>query len=140
MRFYVTLKNTAELLALYRARDLEGLTRLTVRLLRSVPNRATGYQQQASAPPAPDQGLTAGTDLHANLRAVAAPSFNWRAAFVVDGCEDAAAPEVVPNELIVAYEAANADHVQMFLDFVNRYRNVPLDAAGNMPDSVKTWR
>ena len=131
MRFYATLKNTAELLALYRTRDLGGLTRLTVTLLRSVPTRTMAYDQQLSAPPVADQGLAANSELFANIRAVAAPSLNWRAAFVADAYQDAAAPDIVPDELIITYETANSGHVQMFLDLVNGHRNVPLDSAGN---------
>ena len=132
MRLYVTLKNTPELLALYRGKDLDGLTRFTVTLLRAVPGRSPVYGQQPSMPPA-GQIQAAASQLYANVRAVTAPSLNWRAAFVTDAYPTAAsaAPDTVPDELIIAYELPNAEHVQLFLDLVNGHRNVPLDPAGN---------
>jgi subtilisin family serine protease len=132
MRFYATLKNTAELLSLYRTRDLEGLTRHTATLLRSVQTRTVANGQQLSASPVADQGLAVSSVLSASIRVVAAPSLNWRAAFVADAYKDAAAPDIVPDELIIVYETANTGHVQMFLDVVKSHRNVPLDEAGNM--------
>ena len=121
MRLYATFKNTTELLALYRGRDLDGLTRFTVALLRAVADRAQQSTRSATS------------QLYADIRAIAAPSLDWRAAFVTDAYQDAAvaALDVVPDELIIAYELPSAEHVQLFLDFVNSHRNVPLDPAGN---------
>ncbi|MGA3003636.1 MAG: S8/S53 family peptidase [Acetobacteraceae bacterium] len=132
MRLYATLKNTAELLALYRGRDLDGLTRFTVTLLRAIPDRSSGYGQQPAAPRA-EQIQAAASQLLADVRAVSAPSLDWRVAFVDDTDQYAhgVAPDILPDELIIAYELPNAEHVRLFLDLVNGHRNVPLDAAGN---------
>jgi Subtilase family len=128
MRCYVTLKNTPELLALYRGRDLDGLTRFTVALLRAASDRA---QTQAQQSPGSGQVQAATVQFYANLKAIAAPSLSWRAAFVTDTHQDVAASDIVPDELIIAYELPSAEHVQLFLDFVNGHPNVPLDPAGN---------
>jgi hypothetical protein len=129
MRLYATLKNTTELLALYRDRDLDGLTRFSVTLLRAIPDRSPAYGQQLPTSQSPAAAL----QLFADLRAVAAPSLDWRPALVTDEYRDAAvaAQDIVPDELIIAYELPNADHGQLLLDLVNGRRNVPLDAAGN---------
>jgi hypothetical protein len=132
MRLYATLKTTAELLRLYGARDLDGLSRFTVTLLRTVPDRSPVYgQPQATQPSGPTQAAV--SQLFASIRAVSAPSLDWRAAFVTDAYQDApvAAPDIVPDELIIAYELPNADLVQLFVDLVNGSRNVPLDSEGN---------
>ncbi len=132
MRLYATLKNTPELLALYRVRDRAGLTRFTVTLLRAVPNRSPVYGQPPTSA-LTGQSQAAVLQLFADLKVVAAPSLNWRAAFVGDTDYDAhgAAVEILPDELIIAYELPNPGHVQLFLDLVNGHRGVPLDAAGN---------
>lgn len=130
MRLYATLKNTGELLAIYRSRDLIGLTRFTTALLGAIRDRSQVYGQQSAMPQSPAAALS----LFEDLKAVAAPSLDWRAAFVTDAYQDAAAiavADIVPEELIIAYELANAEHVQLFLDLVNGHRNVPLDPAGN---------
>jgi Subtilase family len=132
MRLYATLKNTAELLALYRGRDLDGLTRFTVTLLRAMPDRTPIYGQPR-ATPQPDQIQATASQFFADLRAVAAPSLDWRAAFVEDADHyaDGAVPAIQPAELIIAYELPTAGRVRLFLDLVNGHRNVPLDPAGN---------
>jgi hypothetical protein len=129
MRLYATLKNTTELLALYRGRDLDGLTRFTVTLLRAMPDRSRAYAQQSATL----QSQTTTSQLLADIRAVSAPSLDWRAAFVGDTDRHApgVAPDILPDELIIAYELPTAAQVRLFLDLVNAHRNEPLDAAGN---------
>jgi Subtilase family len=132
MRLYATLKNTPELLALYRAKDLMGLARFTVTLLRAMPNRARAYGQQPTSAQ-PDQLSAVASQLFADIRVVAAPSLEWRVAFVDDTGDYAksVAAETLPAELVIAYELGNVEHVQLFLDLVNGHREMPLDAAGN---------
>jgi hypothetical protein len=132
MRVYATLKNTAQLLAIYRARDLDGLTRLTVTLLRAIPDRSLVYAPQSPAPRA-DQIEAAATQLFASVKVVAAPSLQWQAAFVTGTYQDAAVapPDTVPDELIIVYEVPDTEGVRSFLNLVNGNRNVVLDAAGN---------
>jgi hypothetical protein len=70
------------------------------------------------------------------ISAVAAPSLNWRAAFAlpqngVRADAAVAAPEIIPDTLIIAYRAVSSPDGQAFLDVVNAHRQVVLDPAGN---------
>jgi hypothetical protein len=125
IRLYATLKNTPELLSLYRKGDLEELTRFTSRMLAV----AQGDQPRgASHPEAPDFG--------SGIRAVSTPSLEWRAAFVPLRAEATRAAVVVPREimpdaLIIAYDVQGNDVARSFLDIVNGHRHQPLDPQGN---------
>ena len=132
MRLYATLKNTPQLLALYRRGDLDSLTRFTVTLLNAARGRRPGATQQStsavSGPAQPDV-----SQMFASIRAATAPSLDWRASFVSDEDKDVAAvaQHIVPDELVIAYEISGADHARSFLDLVNEHRDIPLDADGN---------
>lgn len=132
MRLYVTLKSTPELLTLYRAKDLDSLTRFTMTLLRAAQAHRLGVTRQQ---PSSRSGRTQpeAPRMFADIKAVRAPSLDWRASFVAEVDRDAAVgpQDVVPDELVIAYQILSADHARSFLDLVNDHRNVPLDANGN---------
>jgi hypothetical protein len=126
VRLYATLKNTPELLALCRGRDLDGLTRFTVMLLSAACDRrkATARQSGQSEPDA--------SRVFSSIKAVASPSLAWRASFVSpEAGTRGASQEIVPDELLIAYELPDADLARSFLAIVNDDRNVALDASGN---------
>jgi hypothetical protein len=130
IRFYAVLRTTPELLAVYRARDLPALTRLTVRLLTAALNRP----RSVSVPPVTAQIATA--PLHASIRAVSAPSLDWRANFVDpsggrETHETVVRPEIVPDELVISYEIETHAEARSVLDLVNAHRHVTLDMNGN---------
>jgi hypothetical protein len=129
-RLYATLKNTPELLALYVARDLDGLTAFTLRLLRGIQDRDTRDHLQAailSGDSAQPTGF---------LAAIAAPSLDWRAAFAPrrdDRQRSAlvAGRDIIPDELIIAYDTCSDEAARLFLDLVNDHLLTPLDPLGN---------
>lgn len=147
MRLYATLKKTDELLALYRRRDFDELTRFTVTLLAAVAGRQAGLTRTSTVTQSGARTQTGATtqtgtgtkdptttsQVAAALRAVAAPSLDWRAAFVTDEDRGAAdkSGEIVPDDLLIAYEVAGSDLSGAFLKLVNDNLNVPLDANGN---------
>src|ERR1019366_7668458 len=101
MRLYVTLKSTPELLALYRGKDLDGLTRFTMTLLRAAQAHRLGVTRQQ---PSSRSGRTQpeAHRMFADIKAVRAPSLDWRASFVAEVDRDAAVgpQDVVPDELV----------------------------------------
>jgi hypothetical protein len=124
-RLYATLKNTPELLSLYRRGNLPELTRFTLELL----DAAQGDRQcdaVQSAPSALESGITA----------VALPSLAWRPSFTdrrgeAVGSAVAAPRETLPDSLIITYEVHGEDVGRLFLDVVNGNRRRPLDPQGN---------
>jgi hypothetical protein len=130
LRIYATLNNTPELLTLYRRRDLQELTRFTVRLLNSISRARPDDQAQLvperSDSPPPVWGITA----------VATPSLDFRAAFaarqaVATRRATIVPRDITPDELIIVYHARNSEDARRFLDIVNAHRGKKLDAAGN---------
>jgi hypothetical protein len=129
VRFYATLKTTPDLLSVYRGKDLEDLTRFTVRLLRETRHKPA-YRAEVIEHPQSAAGLDEG------FKAVAAPSLDWRAAFVPP--PDATVEhtryrpgDTTPDELVIAFEAQSEAVAQAFLGTVNALRHVVLDANGN---------
>ncbi len=140
IRLYAMLRTTPELLALYSAQDLQGLTRLTVRLLSAAQHRPRSVAGQPatsqSVPIQPTPVPPASSQPYLGLKAVSAPSLDWRAAFVDPrGVKDenlAVAPrQIVPDELAIAYEVETDIEARAFLDVVNLHRDVTLDMNGN---------
>ncbi len=122
-RLYATLRTTPALLALYRGRDLDGLTGFTLTLLRAAQDRRKDVAQTQSE----------ASQIFAGIKVVTAPSLGWRESFVGDVAKDTAVdPQaVVPEELIIGYEIPRAEDVRSFLDLINGHRHTPLDADGN---------
>jgi len=129
LRIYVTIKASPGLVALYRDKDLAGLTEFTLTLLRAGQDRKlqeSGLEQTSPADPA--QFLP-------SLKVVSAPSMNWRAAFVPPRAATSRGAiivprDITPDELVIAYELSSDDEVQSFRTFVNDQRDIPLDEDG----------
>jgi hypothetical protein len=128
IRVYATLKNTQNLLALYRRKDFPALTAFTVRLLDSPVDRRDG-DQQASAP-------AGESPFEGRIQAVSAPSLDWRAAFagrqaITTRMATIVPRDIEPDELIIAYDVDSPDVAVEFLRIANIRRDVPLDSDGN---------
>jgi hypothetical protein len=130
IRVYATLKNTRDLLALYRRKDFPSLTVVTVRLLDSLLDRRDGDQQSSVSVPA---GVS---PFEGRIQAVSAPSLDWRASF--SGRQAAATRrativprDIEPDELIVAYHVDGPEVAAEFLRLANTHRHEPLDEHGN---------
>jgi hypothetical protein len=126
IRVYATLKNTQDVLALYRRKDFAGLTTLTLRLLDGLTDRSD-EGREASATESPFEG---------RIQVISAPSLDWRAAFAGRHAMTTRGATVVPrdiepDELILAYDVENLEVAQSFLRIANTNRGLPLDVHGN---------
>ena len=70
------------------------------------------------------------------IKAVSAPSLNWRSAFVPlptrsSGAAAVAPSQIVPDEFVIAYLAFDLRSSADFLQIVNDHRDIPLDDEGN---------
>jgi Subtilase family len=135
VRLYATLKNTPVLLSLYRRRDLDDLTRFTVELLRAAQDHddRADTDQAAAVPPA--QTRPDSSQFMDGIKAISAPSLDWRSAFVSPQAGMTRGTTIVPRditpgELIIAYEVLSTA-AQSFLKIINDHRGVILDADGN---------
>jgi hypothetical protein len=113
VRVYATFRTTPELLGLYRRRDLPALTAFTAKLLVSLPRDPVARRDEA-------QWLS-------DIEAVSAPSLDFRAAFVGRRAgavrrAEVVPRDIVPDELIVAYEVAGEDVALAFLNIVADHR------------------
>jgi hypothetical protein len=140
IRFYAVLRNTPDLLALYSKRDLSGLTQFTLRLLDAAQRRQTSISAQPVPPqPVPPQSgpaQPAAAQPYATIQAVSAPSLDWRAAFVDPRATRqaqlaVASQPIVPDELVIAYEAVDQAVARSVLDIVALHRDATLDMNGN---------
>jgi hypothetical protein len=130
IRVYATLKNTPDLLALYRRKDFGGLTAFTLRLLDGLTDRKDDDRQPPASAPRGESPFVG------RIQAVSAPSLDWRAAFVgrqaVTTRRATVVPrDIEPDELIIAYHAADPDVAEAFLRIANINRDVKLDEQDN---------
>ena len=139
-RVYVTLKATPALLALYRARDLPGLTRAAAALLDGAApatatppgypgtstGTSTGTSHGTAAVPAPDGGAA----FVSGIRVAGTPSTSWRSAFVprragtVPGAT-ILAHDIVPETLIVPFEVETDTRLQSVLRNIDANLRTP---------------
>lgn len=97
-RLYAMLKSTPELELIYKAKDFAKLTDYTARILKSSPYSAEG--------------------LISRFKAVGAPSWDWKAAFVGSDIDDA--PPF--DELSIVYRFDDANSQEQFLDISQKVR------------------
>ena len=134
-RFYTTVRNTPDLLSLYRGKDLGGLADFTRALLRGAADRKRGSVDR-DGPVSSDHARPDAMGFLDDLTVVSAPSLDWRAAFVPPQAAGIRASTVVPRdivpaELIIAYELSNIEDAHAFLRLVADYRGEELDTKGN---------
>jgi hypothetical protein len=130
-RFHATLRTTPDLLSVYRGRDLDGLLRFTLKLLRAAFDRRKrdDIDEPDASEPDPLPFLS-------DLRVVSAPSLNWRAAFVPPRASMPRGATLIPrdiepDELVIAYELPTHEAARALLDLINQRRDVVLDPDGN---------
>jgi subtilisin family serine protease len=130
IRVYATLKNTQDLLTLYRRKSLPDLTAFTLRLLDGLIDRTDGGRDPSVAAPAVE------SPFDGRVQAVSAPSLDWRAAFagrqaVTTRRATVVPRDIEPDELIIAYEVESPEVAETFLRIANANRGVQLDVHGN---------
>jgi hypothetical protein len=110
-RLYATLRKTPDLLTQYRAavgqNDLSLLSEYTRKMMEGKP-RVT-------------------KPLLDDIKVVSAPSLDWQPTIV----GAAALPDIVPDELILAYGFQHAHTAQQFIEFVIANQGAPIDVNAN---------